>query len=603
MKTHMRRAIHYYKSHIWCTLLSIFVLLVFSLMSAVKVYTEKEYLNYLTDKTMEQENTILNFVSMNLEYALNDIIEVGSKAATNNTVYMLSKQIYNGESTELTELNLETELNNYTHSSQWIEGVCISSDGLVLSQYDRMQKTTRIWNDNGDTALTGLYEKMKVIKANNIVPKVIISLEPKTFPGQRDIGLMHISVPISQTTKENEHLMMITVSIRTELWNQYFSQIYESYKNVVTGYLVDSNGTIIYHNETEWIGKTQKEYLDSLKSKNITTLQSGIGKQDLVVNIDIDKAQLLKQVKTIYNGSFIVFMVMVVLLVLLLFISIQKSLIKPIQIIIKSINRTRVGKEHKKINVYGNNEVWQVAQSFNQMMKSLDESYKIIDIENQDKMTALKMQRNAEREALESQINAHFICNTINVINYEAMDVGDHKVSVLLKKLSNILRYSFDQRHQNVYLSQEIAWLEQYLFLQKTRFEDLFEYKIDFPDILQEWSFRKLMLQPFVENAIIHGFEGRRSGGMIQISGQLLNEDMIQITIEDNGCGMDAQTESNVRNAINNPYGKQSGSMGISNVVARIRSYYGENTYVQMENEEGKGCKFIIQLPKQEISD
>ena len=218
-------------------------------------------------------------------------------------------------------------------------------------------------------------------------------------------------------------------------------------------------------------------------------------------------------------------------------------------------------------------------------------------------MTALKMQRNAEREALESQINAHFICNTINVINYEAMDVGDHKVSVLLKKLSNILRYSFDQRHQNVYLSQETAWLEQYLFLQKTRFEDLFDYIIDFPVILQEWPFRKLMLQPFVENAIIHGFEGRKSGGIIKVWGQLVEEDIIQIIIEDNGCGMHKETETSVRNAINNPYGKQSGSMGISNVVARIRSYYGENSFVQLENEEGKGCKFIIQLPKQEISD
>jgi len=603
MKSHTRKAVHYYKSHIWCTLLSIFILLVFSLMTAVKVYTEKEYLDYLTDKTLEQENTILNFVSMNLDYALNDIIEVGSKAATNNTVYNLSKQIYAGDATELIELNLETELNNYTHSSQWIEGVCISTEGQVLSQYDRMQKTTRIWNDNGDTALIDLYEKMKVIKTNNIVPKVIISLEPKTFPGQQDMGLMHISVPISQTTKESEHLMMITVSIRTELWNQYLSQIYGSYKNVVTGYLVDNSGTIIYHNESEWIGKSQKEYLNSLKSKKITTLQSEIGKQDLVINIDIDQEQLLKQVKTIYNGSFIVFMVMVVLLVLLLFISIQRSLIKPIQIIIKSINRTRVGKEHKEIKVYGNNEVWQVAKSFNQMMKSLDESYKIIDCENQDKMTALKMQRNAEREALESQINAHFICNTINVINYEAMDVGDHKVSILLKKLSNILRYSFDQRHQNVYLSQETAWLEQYLFLQKTRFEDLFDYIIDFPVILQEWPFRKLMLQPFVENAIIHGFEGRKSGGIIKVWGQLVEEDIIQIIIEDNGCGMDKETETSVRNAINNPYGKQSGSMGISNVVARIRSYYGENSFVQLENEEGKGCKFIIQLPKQEISD
>ena len=88
--------------------------------------------------------------------------------------------------------------------------------------------------------------------------------------------------------------------------------------------------------------------------------------------------------------------------------------------------------------------------------------------EQHDKMIeSLKMKQRAEREALESQINAHFICNTLNAINYEAMESGNFKVSILLKKLSNILRYTFDQKHQNVYMFQEISWIEQYLFSAK----------------------------------------------------------------------------------------------------------------------------------------
>lgn len=598
MNIYLRRVTNYYKSHIWCTLLSIFILLVFFLMASVKIYTEREYQDYLTSKTLETETTILNFVSMNLEYAISDIIEVGSEAATDYNVYKLSRQLGRGESTKNTELNLETELNNYTHSSQWIVGICVSMDGQILCQYDRMQKTSKIWNNDDDIRLTKLYEKLEVIKENKKVPKTVLSLTPETFPGQEDMGLMHISFPILQTTKQKEKLLMITVSFRTELWKQYLSQIYESYENVATGYLIDKSGTIIYHNEREWIGKSQKDYFASLKSKKIATLQNEIGIQDIVINIDIDETQLLKQVRAIYNRSFIIFVAIVVLLVLFLFFSIQKLLLKPIQIIMKAISQTRIGKEPEPINVNGSNEVWQVAQSFNEMMESLDESYKIIEHEYQDKMTALKMQRNAEREALESQINAHFICNTINVINYEAMDAGNHKVSTLLKKLSNILRYSFNQRQQNVYFSQEIAWVEQYLYLQKTRFEDVFDYEIDFPSMLQEWPCRKLMLQPFIENTIIHGFAGRSSGGRIKIEGRLLAEDLLQIVIEDNGCGMNEETEINVRKAIDNPYEKRTGGIGISNVVARIRFYYGENTLIQLINKQGEGCKFVIQLPK-----
>ena len=92
------------------------------------------------------------------------------------------------------------------------------------------------------------------------------------------------------------------------------------------------------------------------------------------------------------------------------------------------------------------------------------------------------------------------------------MEGGNFKVSILLKKLSNILRYTFDQKHQNVYMFQEISWIEQYLFLQRERLDSVFDYAIDFDSDYDNWPCRKLMLQPFVENSIIHGFEGMERG-------------------------------------------------------------------------------------------
>ena len=211
------------------------------------------------------------------------------------------------------------------------------------------------------------------------------------------------------------------------------------------------------------------------------------------------------------------------------------------------------------------------------------------------------MKQRAEREALESQINAHFICNTLNAINYEAMESGNFKVSILLKKLSNILRYTFDQKHQNVYMFQEISWIEQYLFLQRERLDNAFSYEISFDSDYDNWPCRKLMLQPFVENSIVHGFEGRENGGQIRIIGEGYKE-FLKIVIEDNGQGMTQERKAVIQEILENPMAakKREVGIGISNVITRMRMYYGNEMNVEFWTEEGKGTRFTFILPMPE---
>ena len=199
---------------------------------------------------------------------------------------------------------------------------------------------------------------------------------------------------------------------------------------------------------------------------------------------------------------------------------------------------------------------------------------------------------------MESQINAHFICNTINAINYEAIESGNYKVSTLLKKLSNTLRYTFDQKHQNVYMRQEIVWIEQYLYLQRERLESVFDYEIDFDPDYDSWPCRKLMLQPFVENSILHGFEGWKEGGHIRICGEGYRE-LLRITIEDNGCGMNQGQRDLIREVLRNPGSEKKCDMGIGirNVIMRMKMYYGEDFQAELWTEEGKGTRFIFTLP------
>lgn len=128
--------------------------------------------------------------------------------------------------------------------------------------------------------------------------------------------------------------------------------------------------------------------------------------------------------------------------------------------------------------------------------------------------------------------------------------------------------------------------------------EGLFDYQIEFDSDYDNWPCRKLMLQPFVENSILHGFEGRSSGGMIRIVGEGYKE-LLRISVEDNGCGMAEERSSVIQEILENPPISKSKGMGIgiSNVVTRMKMYYGKDLRVSLETREGEGTRFVFLLP------
>ena len=309
------------------------------------------------------------------------------------------------------------------------------------------------------------------------------------------------------------------------------------------------------------------------------------------------KQMIRNKVDEMY-GHMVFLYVAAILFIMAILFWVTNRILKPVNVISNSIARVKDGDTREQIEIEGTNEIWQLAQEYNEMMKAIQDAKAAVEQQHGQMIESMRMKQRAEREALESQINAHFICNTLNAINYEAIDSGNYKVSVLLKKLSNILRYTFDQKHQNVYMFQEISWIEQYLFLQKERLDQVFTYEIDFDSDYDNWPCRKLMLQPFVENSILHGFEGKEYGGKILIRGYGYKE-FLKIEIEDNGCGMTEEKEQIIQEILDNPMvaKEKEVGIGISNVITRMRMYYGEEFRVSLDTREGEGSKFIFILP------
>ncbi|SCP98382.1 cache domain-containing sensor histidine kinase [Anaerobium acetethylicum] len=596
IKNKIKKAYQYVLSHLWCSLLLIFFLLCGSIIIIMQIYLKNEYVDYLKEETYTTQKTILESVNENTEFLLDEFITYGIEFATDEELYDCVNRYVENPDGAVEQNNLLYILAKDTRRSKWIENVCIASGSGVVNQFDRQDGyRSHIWNKATEKYLIELNGTIKDNIKNGIKPQYVGLTYPLSYPDDLDKDLLHIGFPLKGHSGSNKVKYSLVISMDAEFLNQSLNLIGgEKMGEVTTGYISDSEGTIIYHMNKAYIGTSQEQYLSEGEYVHYSEPISGIG---WYLNIAIDERLLLERVNEIYGSG--VFLYAVALLgVAISFLIFINWMLKPVRCIKASMKKAKIGNYRGYINVKGSHEIWEMAEEYNTTLKAIERMNKQLEQSHEEKIISLKKQRDAERNALESQINAHFICNTIGVINYEAIEAGNHTVSIMLKKLSNILRYTFDQKHQNVYMFQEIAWIEQYLYLQKSRYVEAFNYKIDFPDNLGAWPCRKLMLQPFVENSIIHGFEGFESGGLIRITGSE-EAGYLRLVIEDNGSGMDEEIRECIQQVIDNPImiKKEQIGIGISNVLARMKLYYGDNLKVEMESAKGIGTRFTFYIP------
>ena len=157
------------------------------------------------------------------------------------------------------------------------------------------------------------------------------------------------------------------------------------------------------------------------------------------------------QVNQMYTRSIYVYLFLLCICGFLWQFTIRRVL-KPIDIIRDSMRNIKLSKNLPKIEVKGTNEIWQLAGYYNEMAETLERQYKEIRRYYREKNLSIRQKNKAEKEALESQINAHFLCNTLTAINYNAIDNEDYEVADLLKKLSNMLSYTFSRKLVSVSL-------------------------------------------------------------------------------------------------------------------------------------------------------
>lgn len=250
-----------------------------------------------------------------------------------------------------------------------------------------------------------------------------------------------------------------------------------------------------------------------------------------------------------------------------------------------------------RANIRSRDEVRQLAEGFNDMVRRLNE------LMAETYMQGIR-RKEAELNSLQAQINPHFLYNTLESINWEAMMMtgGPNKVSEMVTALSDLLRLSISKGKEIVWFQDEIDHVKNYLILQKERYSDKFEVEWEIDERLYRYRTLKLILQPLVENAIYHGLELKDGPGVISIKGKLADGGLA-LEIADDGLGMDEAQLEAVRSSIEEQRPSQPAGIGIRNVHERIRLYYGESYGIEVFSARNAGTRIVIRLPIHEDGD
>jgi two-component system, sensor histidine kinase YesM len=285
-----------------------------------------------------------------------------------------------------------------------------------------------------------------------------------------------------------------------------------------------------------------------------------------------------------FNIVMIIVLMVCLVLCFIVAMFLSDNIAYPIRKLVKSMSIVKDGNFDVPLHYKRNDEFAFLISAYNKMVKQIKDLIDSLYISELNK-------RNAELKSLQSQINPHFLYNTLDSVNWLALKHNVPDISKMVTSLSDFFRYSLSKGRNIIPLGDEKKQVESYLEIQATRFREKIHYRIEFADDILECLTVKLIMQPIVENAIIHGIEKRRGKGTIVISAAK-KEDDIEIRISDDGIG----TDIHELNALLEDH-ETSRSYGIRNVHERIKQTFGSRYGIRFCSNEPSGVTAILTIP------
>lgn len=259
---------------------------------------------------------------------------------------------------------------------------------------------------------------------------------------------------------------------------------------------------------------------------------------------------------------------------------------------------------------HGSDEVGRLTTAFQRMrlsiIRSIEEIRHTAEVENEN-LRMRTLLRNAEYQALQAQINPHFLFNTLNAASQLAMMEDSPETEKFLNRLALLMRHNIRKLDQPVSLAEELQNLENYLYIITIRFGDRIRFEVRQEASIAGVTIPPMTLQPLVENALLHGLKDRESGGLVSIRVLPSDPGWVGVEVLDNGAGMAPEVVQRVLEdvegeepPVHEETGGQSG-IGMGNVIHRLQLYYGVRDVVRITSLPGQGTTILLRLPVQEV--
>ncbi len=300
---------------------------------------------------------------------------------------------------------------------------------------------------------------------------------------------------------------------------------------------------------------------------------------------------------SVVYGGYCALMIILSMLIIILFTSVFT---RRIRLLSEKMHSVAGGNFDVEFNDKGNDEIADLYTDLGQMIKDMQ---RLIDDNYQVKLQseAFKFnQMEAEFKALASQINPHFLYNTLETIRMKAFCNNDKETADLVKKLGKFMRRCLEFKDGEVTLHSELEFTNSYLELQSARFGDRVSYRI-YSEVSKDYMILPLLIQPIVENAFVHGIEGSKSNGRIDIK-VYYHDEFVIVDVIDNGCGMSPEKLKELEDKLILSDTASGKSIGMSNVNKRIKMYHGEKYGMFITSKQGSGTTVQLKLPREGVN-
>lgn len=285
------------------------------------------------------------------------------------------------------------------------------------------------------------------------------------------------------------------------------------------------------------------------------------------------------------------------LLALVLILIFSDAISKRISGLSSNMHQVAMGNFNFVPSIEGEDEIGQLSRDLGVMTKSIkDLIHEVYEVTLQKNQLAIR-QREIKLRMLASQINPHFLFNVLETIRMKAHCNGQAEIAEVVKLLGKMIRRNLEIGHEMVTLESEIEQVKGYLEIQKFRYGSRIQYEIELDEKMKAYTILPLIIQPIVENAVIHGLESKKGVGTVKVY-MHQEEEIFTISVEDNGMGMDEERLQYVRGSLEEGDESPGSRIGLRNVHQRIKLYYGETYGLIIDSEMEKGTKVSIRLPR-----